>query len=280
MSSSCVSSSGAARPLSVTCRYHSSFPSTVIETRGSRRRYSRRLRPSSMFTSTLPSSHRYQEAALCGLPSGRSEAITDGFGCLRNSSSCGGSGGLGIRAPVYPRDPALSALVRERLVGPARLAAQARAGRQRGGHAHRARGQNEARGHRRRVRQPDGGLAAWHGAGEAPYRLVAARRRDRHSDARTRAVHVALVVERHVDLRVLALRQRRGVLASEARLWIEQRALLRVELALAGAQPAVLHERLLAVRAYLGDGHLQVHVARARADPGLQIAGADHGCVV
>ena len=84
-----------ARPSSVTWWYQSSLPSTVIETRGSSRRCSSRLRPSSMFTSTRPSSHRYQVAAVCGLPSSWMVAITEGLGWERNSSSSCGRGGFG-----------------------------------------------------------------------------------------------------------------------------------------------------------------------------------------
>src|SRR4051812_39006054 len=93
-SSSAIS---ATRPLTVTCLYHSSpLPRIVSETRGSVRMFSSRLRVASMFTSTRPSSHRYQVAAVCGLPSGCCEAITDGLACARNGSSVEGSGGLGM----------------------------------------------------------------------------------------------------------------------------------------------------------------------------------------
>src|SRR5688572_14248287 len=55
----------------------------------------RRLRVASMFTSTRPSSHRYQVTAVCGAPSPSSVAMTDGLGCCRNSMSSGGSGDVG-----------------------------------------------------------------------------------------------------------------------------------------------------------------------------------------
>ena len=63
-------------------------------------------------------------------------------------------------------------------------------------------------------------------------------------DARAAPVHVALVVERDRDQRPAALRQRRDVGAAERRHRGEQCALGRIELALAGAQPAVLRSQI------------------------------------
>src|SRR3954462_12228428 len=87
------------RPCRLTWRYQL-LSSTVSETRGSLRRWSRRLRPSSMFTSTRPSSHRYQVATLNGAPSGLRVAITAGWGSRRSAWSSSGRGGLGIAAVV------------------------------------------------------------------------------------------------------------------------------------------------------------------------------------
>src|SRR5690348_1198942 len=96
MSARSGSSWSAMRPWSVMWRYHCSPSRTVSETRGSCRRYSRRLRPSSMFTSTRPSSQTYQVATVLGLPSGATVPMTDGFGLRRTASSSSGSGGLGM----------------------------------------------------------------------------------------------------------------------------------------------------------------------------------------
>src|SRR3954447_11494571 len=54
-----------------------------------------------MFTSTRPSSQRYQVAALCGEPSGLTDAMTAGFGRRRKSSTSAGTGGFGMAA-TYP----------------------------------------------------------------------------------------------------------------------------------------------------------------------------------
>ena len=98
--------------------------------------------------------------------------------------------------------------------------------------------------------------------------------RDDHPDPRTLAVDVALVVERdrhYVNvpvgsgLHVRAAERRRGRRGSTA----------GGELAPACAQPPALHERLLAVRADLGDRRLKVDVRRGRLDPHLDGAAAD-----
>src|SRR4051812_10479621 len=86
----------AMRPFIVTCWYQLSLPITVMQTRGSAHMFSSRLRVASMFTSTRPSSHRYQVAAVCGEPSGSCDAITEGLGSERNGSSDEGTGGLGM----------------------------------------------------------------------------------------------------------------------------------------------------------------------------------------
>src|SRR3954452_2248728 len=96
MSSRFVSSSSVMRPCSVMCRYQESPSRTVSDTRGSLRRYSRRLRPSSMLTSTWPSSHTYHVATVLGAPSGVTEPMTAGFGLASTRWSSSGSGGLGM----------------------------------------------------------------------------------------------------------------------------------------------------------------------------------------
>src|ERR1700735_4885782 len=56
-----------------------------------------------MLTSTRPYTHRYQVAAVCGLPSGRMVAMTDGLGSARKATRSGGRGGLGMalrRSPL------------------------------------------------------------------------------------------------------------------------------------------------------------------------------------
>src|SRR6185295_16659601 len=90
------SSSSAMRPWSVMWRYHESPSRMVSDTRGSLRRYPRRLRPSSMFTSARPSSQTYQVATVFGLPSGATVPMIDGFGLRKTFWSASGSGGLGI----------------------------------------------------------------------------------------------------------------------------------------------------------------------------------------
>jgi hypothetical protein len=49
-----------------------------------------------MFRRIRPSTQSYQVATECGEPSGRTVATTAGFGCFRNSSISGGTGGGGI----------------------------------------------------------------------------------------------------------------------------------------------------------------------------------------
>src|ERR1700759_5801552 len=63
---------------------------------------SSRRRPSSMLTSTRPSTHRYQGAAGCGLPSGRIVAMADGLGSARKATRSGGRGGLGMAVRGSP----------------------------------------------------------------------------------------------------------------------------------------------------------------------------------
>src|SRR3954451_23903475 len=94
MTSRFVSSSSVMVPWSVMWRYQESPSRTVSETRGSLRRYSRRLRPSSMFTSTRPSSQTYHVATVFGAPSGATVPMTDGFGFASTFWSSSGSGGL------------------------------------------------------------------------------------------------------------------------------------------------------------------------------------------
>src|SRR3954451_11166606 len=101
MSARSVSSSRLMVPCSVMWRYQESPSRTVIETRGFCRRYSRRLRPSSMFTTTRPSSQRYQVATVFGAPSGVTEPMIAGFGLASTRWSSSGSGGLGMaRCPT------------------------------------------------------------------------------------------------------------------------------------------------------------------------------------
>ena len=66
------------------------------------------------------------------------------------------------------------------------------------------------------------------------------------------------------------------MLAPQAQDGLEQRAPATVKQAGAGAQPAVLHERLQPVGADLGDRGLEVDVAARGADPCLQRAAAAH----
>src|SRR4051794_2020110 len=96
MSARSVSSSRLMVPCSVMWRYQESPSRTVIETRGFCRRYSRRLRPSSMFTTTWPSSQRYQVATVFGAPSGVTEPMIAGLGFSSTRWSSSGSGGLGM----------------------------------------------------------------------------------------------------------------------------------------------------------------------------------------
>ena len=115
---------------------------------------------------------------------------------------------------------------------------------------------------------------------ERPGRLIAAGRRDDHPQARALAIDVALVVERDPDLDPAAVRQGLRITLAEARMGSSEAALSLVDLARLGPQPAALHERLLAVRADLGDGRLQVDVPGLGADPELDLAVAEDGRVV
>src|SRR6185436_17986581 len=92
------SSSSVIVPCSVMWRYHESPSRIVIETRGFWRRYSRRLRPSSMFTRTRPSSQTYHVATVFAAPSGVTEPMTDGLGFASTCWSFSGMGGLGMPA--------------------------------------------------------------------------------------------------------------------------------------------------------------------------------------
>src|SRR3954449_20188 len=96
MSSRFVSSSSVMRPCSVMCRYQESPSRTVSDTRGSLRRYSRRLRPSSMFTIAWPSSQTYHVATVFGAPSGETVPMIAGVGFASTFWSSSGSGGLGM----------------------------------------------------------------------------------------------------------------------------------------------------------------------------------------
>src|SRR5690348_7905603 len=91
------------------------------------------------------------------------------------------------------------------------------------------------------------------GLAEGPDRLVAVRRGDCHADAGAGSIRVPLVVERDRDLHEAVARERPNVLLPKAEHRLERLALLRVELALVAAQPAALHERLLAVGPHLAD---------------------------
>ena len=59
---------------------------------------SSRLRPSSMFTSTRPSSQRYQVAVDTGWPSRRRVVMTAGLGLRSMATAASGSGGFDMRA--------------------------------------------------------------------------------------------------------------------------------------------------------------------------------------
>src|SRR3954469_2183368 len=96
MTSRFVSSSSVMVPWSVMWRYQESPSRTVSETRGSLRRYSRRLRPSSMFTTARLSSQTYHVATVFGAPSGATVPMIAGFGFARTRWSSSGSGGLGM----------------------------------------------------------------------------------------------------------------------------------------------------------------------------------------
>src|SRR4051794_7147235 len=88
-------------PWSVMWGYQESPSRTVSETRGSLRRYSRRLRPSSIFTTAWPSSQTYHVATVFGAPSGATVPMIAGFGFARTRWSSSGSGGLGmVRCPT------------------------------------------------------------------------------------------------------------------------------------------------------------------------------------
>src|SRR3954451_17179615 len=101
MTSRFVSSSSVMVPWSVMWRYQESPSRTVSETRGSLRRYSRRLRPSSMFTTAWPSSQTYHVATVFGAPSGATVPMIAGFGFARTRWSSSGRGGLGmVRCPT------------------------------------------------------------------------------------------------------------------------------------------------------------------------------------
>jgi hypothetical protein len=53
-----------------------------------------------MFTSTRPSSRRYQVAVETGCPSGRSVVITAGCGLLGMANLASGSGGFDMASPL------------------------------------------------------------------------------------------------------------------------------------------------------------------------------------
>src|ERR1700691_2143669 len=74
---------------------------TSRDTRGSARICSSRLRPSSMFTSTRPSSQRYQVAVDTGWPSRRSVAMTAGLGLRSMTTAASGSGGFDMGPPSW-----------------------------------------------------------------------------------------------------------------------------------------------------------------------------------
>jgi hypothetical protein len=81
--------------------YQLSSSSTVMLTRGSARRYSRRLRVSSMLTRIRSPSKTYHVATDTGCPSGRRAVITAGLGRSSSSTTSDGMGGFGI-ALTYP----------------------------------------------------------------------------------------------------------------------------------------------------------------------------------
>ena len=102
---------------------------------------------------------------------------------------------------------------------------------------------------------------------EGPHRLGAVRRRDRHPNARSRTVDVALVVERNGDLDELACRHGLdvGLLVAGDRVEQCARCIEFVvgtggQLALARLYPAVLDERLVPVRTDLADRCLKVDI--------------------
>src|SRR5690349_6087646 len=89
-------------PRMLTWVYHSPSLSAVSATSGRSRIHSRRARPASMLSSTVPSSStRYQVATDMGAPLGRSTATTAGLGRAKSSATSGGRGALGM-APSCP----------------------------------------------------------------------------------------------------------------------------------------------------------------------------------
>src|SRR6478752_267812 len=99
MSASAFSGSSSQRttgPRTLTWVYHSFSLSAVSATSGRSRIQSRRARPASMLSSTVPSSStRYQVATAIGAPLGISTATTAGLGRANSSATSAGSGALG-----------------------------------------------------------------------------------------------------------------------------------------------------------------------------------------
>src|ERR1700689_971244 len=79
--------------------YQLSSSSMSRDTRGSARMCSSRLRPSSMLTSTRPSSQRYQVAVDTGWPSRRSVVMTAGLGLRSMATAASGRGGFDTGPP-------------------------------------------------------------------------------------------------------------------------------------------------------------------------------------
>src|SRR6478752_2429678 len=99
MSASAFSGSSSQRttgPRTLTWVYHSFSLSAVSATSGRSRIQSRRARPASMLSSTVPSSStRYQVATDIGAPLGISTATTAGLGRANSAATSAGSGALG-----------------------------------------------------------------------------------------------------------------------------------------------------------------------------------------
>ena len=178
-------------------------------------------------------------------------------------------------------------VVHDRFVWPARLVAQARARGQRRRYLHTGNDrEDEARRHGFGEGDRYGRRSIGNRLAEGPHGLGAVGRRNRHPNARSRTVDVALVIQRNGDLDELACRHGRsvGLFVTGDRV---KRCARRIEfvvgaggqLALARSYPAVLDERLVPVRADLTDRCLKVDIRGRRTHPDVHRAATDHRCV-
>ena len=111
---------------------------------------------------------------------------------------------------------------------------------------------------------------------EAPPGPIAPGRAHAQPDLRTVSEHVAEREQLDPDLRELigGQRLRVGLLVRVPRAQLGRAG--TVEGAVARPQPAALHVGLLAVGSHLGERHLDVGVRRARLEPEVDAARADH----